>query len=195
MDVSADDYTRQLAALLPPGPAWSTDDNAATLSLQLNAWAQEFARVQARAEALIEEADPRGTYELLTDYERIFGLPTVCMYGVEQTLEQRHDALVSQMISVGGQSRAYFIALALAAGFTITITEFAPFTVDMTVDDPIYGLDWVFAWQVNAASTTVTWFRMSSGVNEALAAWGNELLECMINRYKPAHTIPIFSYT
>jgi uncharacterized protein YmfQ (DUF2313 family) len=195
VDVSADDYTRQLAALLPPGPAWTTDDDAATLTLQLSAWAQEFARVQARAATLIEEADPRGTYELLTDYERLFGLPTVCMYGIEQTLEQRHDALVSQMISVGGQSRAYFIALALAAGFIITITEFTPFTVGMTVADPIYGVDWVFAWQVNAATTTVVYFKMTSGVNEALAAWGNQLLECLINRYKPAHTIAIFSYT
>jgi uncharacterized protein YmfQ (DUF2313 family) len=65
MDVSADDYARQLAALLPPGPAWSTDDPAATLSLQLNAWAQEFARIQARADALVEEADPRITYDRL----------------------------------------------------------------------------------------------------------------------------------
>jgi len=195
MDLSADDYARQLAALLPPGPAWSTDDDAATLTLQLNAWAQEFARVQARADVLIEEADPRVTYELLTDYERIFGLPTACMYGIEQTVQQRHDALVSQMISIGGQSRAYFIALALAAGFSITITEFNPFNVGMTVADSIYGPDWYFAWQVNAPTTTVAWFRISGGVNEALAAWGNQLLECLINRYKPAHTVAIFSYT
>jgi uncharacterized protein YmfQ (DUF2313 family) len=131
----------------------------------------------------------------MTDYERIFGLPTACMYGIDQTVEQRHEALVSQMISVGGQSRAYFIALALAAGFIITITEFKPFDVGMTVADPIYGPDWSFAWQVNAATTTITWFRVSGGVNEALAAWGNELLECLINRYKPAHTIAIFSYS
>jgi len=195
MDLSADDYARQLAALLPPGPAWSTDDAAATLSSQLNAWAQEFARIQARADVLVEEADPRITYELLTDYERIFGLPTACMYGIEQTVQQRHDALVSQMTSVGGQSRAYFIALALAAGFIITITEFKPFDVGMTVADPVYGVDWVFAWQVNAATTTVTYFRAVSGVDEALAAWGNQLLECLINRYKPAHTLAIFSYT
>jgi uncharacterized protein YmfQ (DUF2313 family) len=194
MDLSADDYSRQLVALLPPGPAWSTDDDAATLTLQLNAWAQEFARVQARAATLTEEADPRGTYELLTDYERIFGLPTACMYGIEQSLEQRHDALVSQMTSLGGQSRAYFIALALAAGFTITITEFVPFNVGMTVADPIYGPDWYFAWQVNASLSKVVYFRMRSGVNEALAAWGNQLLECLINRYKPAQTLAIFSY-
>jgi uncharacterized protein YmfQ (DUF2313 family) len=195
MDLSADDYARQLAALLPSGPAWATEDVTETLSLQLNAWAQEFSRIQARADVLIEEADPRITYELLTDYERIFGLPTACMYGIEQTVEQRHEALVSQMISVGGQSRAYFIALALAAGFIITITEFKPFDVGMTVADLIYGPDWYFAWQVNAPTTTVTSFMVSGGVNEALAAWGNQLLECLINRYKPAHTIAIFSYT
>jgi uncharacterized protein YmfQ (DUF2313 family) len=194
MGLVAADYFRALKALLPFGPAWDLD-NDSMASKQIDAWSQEFARVQARADALGEEADPRITYELLPDYERIFGLPTDCMSGVNQTLQQRHNALVSQMTSVGGQSRQYFIDLAAAAGFAITITEFTPFTVGMTVADPLYGTDWRFAWQVNASLNTVTHFTVASGVNEALGTWGNNLLECLINRYKPAHTIAIFSYT
>lgn len=184
------DYLNQLQALLPKGPAWEDDDPEL-----LNAWSQEFARIQARIDNLIDEADPRTTFELLLDYERIFGLPTDCMTGVEQNLQQRRNALVTQMITIGGQSRAYFIALAAMAGFAITITEFDPFTVASTVNEYIYGMDWWFAWQINAPQQSVNYFLMTSAVNEALAMWGNNLLECLINRYKPAHTIAIFAYS
>lgn len=194
MGLVAADYLRALKALLPFGPAWDLDDDSVALK-QLDAWSQEFARVQACADALGEDADPRLTYELLADYERIFGLPADCMSGVSQSLEQRRNALVAQMTSMGGQSRAYFIALALSAGFTITITEFRPFNVGMTVADPIYGEDWAYAWQVNAPLNTVTSFLVTSGVNEALGAWGNNLLECLITRFKPAHTIVLFAYS
>lgn len=194
MGIIAEDYVRELQALLPPGPAWDVDDSTTAAKL-IAAWAEEFARIQARVDQLVEDADPRITFELLADYERLFGLPTDCMFGIDQSLEQRRSALISQMVSVGGQSRAYLIALAAAAGFTVTITEFSPFTVDMTVADPIYGPDWWFAWQVNGALSTVTYFLVTSGVNEALAAWGNNLLECLINRFKPAHTVVLFAYT
>jgi uncharacterized protein YmfQ (DUF2313 family) len=190
MGLVATDFYNELTALLPSGPAWESDDNK-----QLDAWAQELTRIQSRSDVLVEEFDPRTTYELLTDYERIFGLPSACMYGVTQTLEQRHNQLVAQMTSYGGQSRAYFIALALAAGFTITITEFTPFNVGMDVNDIIYGPEWAYAWQINSPINTVVYFLATSLVSEPLALWGNTLLECLINRYKPAHTIALFAYT
>ena len=194
MGLSAADYFNELAALLPQGPAWAIDEPS-TLTLFLDAWSQEFARVQARAEALGEEADPRTTYELLPDYEALFGLPTACMSGIAQSVQQRRQALQAQMISGGGQSIAYYIALALAAGFVITITEFRPWTVGMTIDLPLYGSDWAYAWQVNAPLNTISYFTMSSAVDEALAMWGNNLLECIINRFKPAHTVVLFAYS
>lgn len=193
MALTADDYYRQLVALLPSGPAWSVEESNFAAQL-LSGFAQELARIQARADALIEEADPRSSYELLCDFERNFGLPTDCMAGIDQSLQQRRKALVSQMVGVGGQSRAYFIGLAAAAGFTITITEFRPYTVGMTVADPLYGDDWAYAWQVNAPSASVVNFTVASGVDESLSAWGNNLLECLLRRCKPAHTILNFAY-
>lgn len=188
------DYYNELAALLPSGAAWDVESPSVLIKF-LDAWSQEFGRAQAHIDSLVDEVDPRSTFGLLPDYERIFDLPTTCMYGIAQTLQQRHNALVSQMTSAGGQSRAYFIALAAAAGFAITITEFTPFNVGMTIDNSIFGEDWRFAWQINAPPVTATSFLMTSGVDEALATWGNTLLECVINRFKPAHTIVIFSYS
>jgi uncharacterized protein YmfQ (DUF2313 family) len=195
MGLGSGDYQNQLTSLLPKGPAWHADTGSVLAQL-LAAWSTELARIDNRLNDLINEADPRSTYELLLDYERIFGLPADCMAGIEQTIQQRYAALLTQMTTIGGQSRAYFIALALAAGYVITITEFTPFTVGSTVADILYGSDWQFAWQINAALTgAVTYFLTTSSVNDALSTFGNTQLECLISRFKPAHTIPIFSYT
>ena len=194
MGVVASDYYLELAALLPPGPAWDLDAPS-VLTKFLDAWSQELARIQARADSLATEADPRTTNEVLADYERIFGLPTDCMVGITQTLEQRHNMLMAQMTGMGGQSISYFINLAASAGYTITITEFTASTVAMTVADAIVGGDWTATWQVNAVLNTVTNFLADSLVDEALGSWGNTQLECLINRFKPAHTHALFSYT
>jgi len=193
MGLTAADFKNQLQALLPPGPAW--DMEGAEAGLMLDAWAAEFLRIQSAIDGLTDESDPRLTYQLLIDYERIFGLPPDCVANTPQTLQQRHNALVVQMTGIGGQTPQYFIDLAAAAGFLITITEFEPWTVGMTVDKPIVDSDWAYAWQVNAPAVTVSYFTTLSGVDEPLSSWGNDLLECVINRFKPAHTHVLFSYT
>jgi uncharacterized protein YmfQ (DUF2313 family) len=190
------DYLRQLQALLPPGPAWPRDD-AATLTRLLASLSQELARVDGRALQLIEEADPRTVAELFADWERVAGLPDACAvaFGGDQTVAQRRAALVGRLTTLGGQSPAYFVGLAAALGYAITITEFAEHSVLDDVDHALYGAAWAFAWQVNTAINTVTTLTVESAADEPLAAWGNSLLECVIKRLAPAHSVVLFSYT
>lgn len=196
MGLTDTDYLRQLQALLPPGPAWSRDD-AAPLTHLLGALALELERVDGRAWQILEEADPRTVAELFGDWERVAGLPDSCAvaFGGTQTVAQRRAALVGKLTTLGGQSPAYYVGLAAALGYAITVTEFHAHTVADDVDYPIYGDAWNFAWQVNAALNTVTEITVESTVDDPLAAWGNALLECVINRLKPAHTAVLFSYT
>lgn len=196
MGLTDTDYLHQLQALLPPGPAWSRDDVAPITHL-LGALALELERIDGRAWQIIEEADPRTVAELFGDWERVAGLPDSCAvaFGGTQTVAQRRAALVGKLTTLGGQSPAYFIGLAAALGYVITVTEFHAHTVGDDVDYPIYGDAWNFAWQVNAALNTVTEITVESTVEDPLAAWGNALLECVINRLKPAHTAVLFSYT
>lgn len=193
--MTANEYLAQLQALLPQGPAWPREANAALTQL-LAAWADELARVDGRAADLIEEADPRTTAELLADWERVAGLPDACVaaYGITQTTAQRRAALVAKLTTIGGQNAAYFIALAARLGYTITITEYKTFTVRSKVNDPINDLPWRFVFTVNAPLNTVRRFTVRSAVNEPLAEWGNELLECVIARLKPTHTHVLFAY-
>jgi uncharacterized protein YmfQ (DUF2313 family) len=165
----------------------------------LAAWCVELQRIQIEIENLIEEADPRTTKNLLLDYERLFGLPTECTANEERTIDERRNALHAQMISQGGQSRAYYITVAKAAGYDITITEFRVATVLSSVSSPLYGELWPHTWQVNANGQTVIKdrvFSVNSEVTEPLkqTTTNNVLLECLINRLKPAHTTVIFNY-
>jgi uncharacterized protein YmfQ (DUF2313 family) len=192
MDSAA--YLAQLQMLLPPGAAWSRAAEA-TLTDVLRAWAEELSRVDERGTDLLDEADPRTTYELLDDWEGASGLPAPCLAEIEQTVQQRRDALVGHLTARGGQSPAYYIAVALALGFVITITEFYLHTVNDDVEYPIIEEGWAYAWQVNAAATTVTEITVLDDVEQPLAWWGNELLECVLRRLKPAHTEVVFAYS
>lgn len=192
MSMTAEDYRAQLAALQPPGRALPAEASSDWQQL-LTALADELARIDARGDDLVDESDPRSTNELLPDWERVAGLPDPCV-PVGQSLRRRRDALVGRLTGTGGQSRQYFIDLAQSIGFQVTITEFVPHDVTLDVGVPIYGELWRFAWQVNAPNNTVTTADITSGVDEAIRDWGNELLECVLSARSPAHTQVIFAY-
>ena len=184
--MTVDDYYQALLNLLPPGKVFPRHDTG-VMKATLLAMAEEFALIDKRAEDLIEEADPRSTLELLPDWERVCGLDELA------TVALRQLAVVDKLTDIGGQSRAFFIALAMTFGFVITITEFRPYTCITPIDQGIYEDD-CFVWQVNAPETTVTEATCQSPCTEPLRSWGNEILEALINYRKPAHTTVIFTY-
>lgn len=71
--MTAEAYARMLKALLPPGKLWRLSPGS-LLSKVLLASGDEMSRVDARAHALLEEADPRTADELLPDFERELAL-------------------------------------------------------------------------------------------------------------------------
>ncbi len=195
MGLTAADYRAQLQALLPQGPAWPREEDA-TLTKFLAGLAEELARVDARAQVLIEEADPRTTLELLPDWERVAGLPDTCTVQPD-TLQERRAALVAKLTALGGASRQYFIDVAAALGFAITITELGPFLAGHSAAGDAAGSEaWRPVWRVNAAEFTITSFAAGiSAAGEPLRDWGNEILECVLRRLKPAHTEIEFFYS
>lgn len=187
MRATSDDYYRVLLSLRPKGPAWAEDDN------DLRGHAEELARTHNRAVDLLDEADPRSTLEMLAAWERVCALPDDCTPAAV-TLAERRDAIAARLASRGGQSSAYYIGVAAALGYSITITEFRPFTCESECEDPAYDETWRFAFQVNAPETTIRDFTVESPCDEPLRSWGNEILECRINALKPAHSYARFAY-
>ena len=84
-----------LTALLPPGRLWRLLGGDRLPALLL-ACADELARLDARARALLDEADPSTATEMLADHERELGLPQA------STIEERRASVVARTISQQG---------------------------------------------------------------------------------------------
>lgn len=183
-----------LKLLLPPE---SIDPNGSAISAELLAEGNALDLAMASADQLLDEADPRTTATLLTDWERVYGLPEACTVasGIVQSGQERRAALVAKESMTGGQTRAFFIALAAALGYTITITECSPHTTENDSEHPVYDDPYRFVWYVNAPLNTVREKTTEDDTEMATAVWGNQLLECTISRYKPAHTLALFAYS
>jgi len=218
---TGDDYAEALGQLLPYGQAWPRWPES-TLMKTIRGLAQYWGFVDGRAADLLErESDPRLTIELLPDWERNFGLPDPCFKSA-LTIDQRHAMLIFKMTLLGGQSREFFIDMAAWLGYTITITERAPFMAGVSQlgdtegmafwnDTPGHHLDthpdffWRigppemrFAWTIHVANRPLMWFRAGAGqagVQHHLEIGFAEDLECLMRRWKPAHTDIVFDYS
>lgn len=192
----SDAYTQQLMALLPRGQAWPRQAGT-LLHRLLSAIGIEFARIDARADDIVNEADARTTLEMMQDWERVLGLPDECT-GPADTLQDRRNRVVQKLTTIGGQSKAFFIELAAALGYDIEITEFRPFICGLSHcgENLNGGHDCRFNWRVTVPGPRATRFRTgSSQCGEKLLTIAHaEDLECVMSRLKPAHSNLIFDY-
>ncbi|WP_267355593.1 MULTISPECIES: putative phage tail protein [unclassified Methylobacterium] len=195
------DYAQAFANLLPTGAAWSRDPASTLMQLirgQAEIWG---AVVDPRAADLLEiETDPRFTLELLGEWERAYGLPDPCV-PVVQTLPERRQALAQKIAMQGGQSRAFFIGVAAALGYAITITEYVPFQFGLSSFGGSHGRfnppGFRYCWTVRVGNRRLTRFQFgasSFGRDPLLDTRRAEDIECIFGRIKPAHTLLFFNY-
>lgn len=136
----------KVQALMPPGLAWVRDADTILTSF-LRALAYSFARVSRRALDLLEEVDPRTTYELLEDWERVYGLPDDC--ATPTTLAGRRAALLAKMNGNLDPSKANLIARALIVGYDLMIYEYKRddlFDCESSCEDFLYDDKWMYLW-------------------------------------------------
>ena len=192
------DYLSQLLALQPPGAALPREPDSVGVRL-LAALADGFERVDARATDLVRESDPRSCIELITDWERVCGLPGECLADDSvASLQGRRAAVVNVLTRVGGQTPAFFKRLAAIAGVEIEIMEYRPFVAGLSrCGEPLSGPEDVrFCWTVTVRGQRVTSFRCgSSSCGERLSAFDPAReVECLLRAAKPAHTVLIVGY-
>lgn len=195
---TSDEYLAMLQDLLPPGAAWTREEGTALSSL-LAALAGEAGRVDLSAHRLMdEEALGSAALALLSDWERVCGLPDACSSAWATTLAERRAAVVAKLSSRGGQGGAYFRSLAATLGYSVTITEFRPFICGLNrCGDILNGGHAVrHVWSVTVHGPRVTRFRCGESTPpDSLAKITRaEDLECLLRRYAPAHTQLIVAY-
>lgn len=192
------EYSRMLHQLLPPGPAWPRGDSTSLIGLMIEVWAEELAKVDGRVQALIRESDPRFAVESFDSWLKDWGLPDDCILAWSQANNSvLRTLLLYKIQTIGRQDRSFFIELAEMFGYKIEIEEFRPHTVMSDAMDALAEERWPSTWRVNVltgAGSVMDYHRVMGGVDEALAWWGDRLIECLIKRYAPAHADLYFGY-
>lgn len=194
--IAAPAYLAQMKALLPRGAAWARGVGSTLVAL-LDAFAQECGRFDARAHALLEEVDPRTASEMLGQWETVLGLPDPCT-PAEIGVDARRLACWRKLAFQGGQTPAFFIAMAAAMGFEIEIHEFDPDVddYDASLAAEVAAGRWRYIWRVHVVNVAAfIRFRAGSRAGSRLID-GSPAgpLECVFRAAKPAHTHVIFTY-
>lgn len=198
-------------AQTPRGAAWRTDEqnDGTHNSYQHRFWravcdplADLYAKLwkltlASTACTISGPEDPPN--DALEDWEAEFGLPEPCVADVVQTVAQRKFFLRMKLADEGGQSIRYFICLAAAFGYTITIKEYSVARCGQgrCGRDQAGGPGNEVFWQVFIKSPIITYCRAGQGMagRDPQGSFGRRRdLECLLNKWKPAHTQIRFHY-
>lgn len=183
-------YRDQLLALQPPGKALPVLPDSAWGRL-LESMAQELSTLDLRSHDLRAESDPRATFELLPDWERVAGLPDPCLAYIDRTVQDRRGALHATLTSVGGQSIEYYIGRAADLGHEITIVEtrVSIAGVMQAGDELAASPSDRYSWRVDVpVKNTYAFVAGASVAGDELGYWQPIRLECLFDSIKPAHT-------
>lgn len=172
---SAAQYSRAGRALLPLGRAWNREDGS-NQALFFDAIGQIYAQQDGDSVEMLSDFFPSSATQGLDEWNSTLGIPDPCG-GAPASVAINQQQIVAKLVASGGQDVPYFTSLAAALGFEITITEFSP-TAQGT--DAPAGLittadDWAHTWRVNI-------------LNAASAPADTTMLQCLLDRYRPAHT-------
>lgn len=216
---SIDQIYLKLTSLLPKGEVWDDLPADSTLHQIVYAAAEELHRVHTRAEKIKSEAVPNTADELLKEWIDTVVPGDDCIDTSLLTLPEARLYMLEKLQRIGGSYVQLFIDLCIYAGETDpTIIEFAPFRTGFTpMTTELTNEDWAHVFVVensrfrpsrhfiaglNAMGDRLSeqtaeyvYFRSGLGVmGDRLVNWGNELMECLINANKPAHTYALFAY-
>lgn len=189
------DYQSALWGLMPRGRVWNREAGS-TQDQTLSCFAPSFQRSGQAANDLLAHAFPATALDLIPEWQETLGLPDPCA-GPAPTLIQQRQQIVARLTASGGQSVSYFISMAAALGYTVTVTEYAPFRCGQSrAGQQVGNTDWSFTWAINAPLNTITRFLAGqSTAGEALGTWGNAVLQCELQAAAPAHTVLQFHYS
>jgi len=143
-------YVLALMELIPRGAAWPRETGEAPAFDELIAGlAIEPGRVGDRAAALLTEALPTDTTELLAEWEELAGLPDA--FSVDSpTVAQRRAALLAKLRGRGEVSipelQETLRTLFGVTDLTITHREIRPYACNIAACGDEVGQDWRFVW-------------------------------------------------
>lgn len=203
-------YKKLLKRLFPKGRAWQFVKDSEQDKL-LEGLAAEPCRIDERGRDFLNEMDPNTTFEMLDNWERLLKIPDECTPDdADPTLQERRTRILQKLTTGGGQNDDFYILIAAQLGYDVGVFDvqnFRDFRVGIsTVGEPLTNstepngttnsTGWAFTFQIVGPADLVRYFRVGqSTVGDRLVLVENDTLECVIEKFKPAHTNVLFSFT
>lgn len=196
MSRSADDAHGELTSLLPTGWIWPRQSDDSLLHAVLKPAATLVSEIEATAEAMMEEIDPRTAYHTLGDFERVLGPDPCGRDPATMTVAERQLLAHQRWTARGGQSIAYYTELAARRGVAIHIEEFRICRAGvMRAGDLLINHPEQFTWLVRLQLGTFQIFRAGASVaGDLLYEIDLDGIECDLRRLAPEHTQIVFHY-
>ena len=194
---SPQQFLAEMLALTPPGSALPREPTSNWAAF-LAAPAAIFAEVQAAAESMLPQVDPRAATAFLGDFQRVLGADPYGRDAPSQNLSAQGEAqlLWERWTEAPGCSIADYVALAASAGQQITIQEFSASLTGVAVcGDPCATEGAEFYWEATLPVTNVEVAQTGAAVcGDPLGSYTPNLLGNLLAALAPAHTVPVFSY-
>lgn len=179
-----------LLGLLPPV---SYARNAPRMRNQAEVDGRVLDAVYESGAQAVAAVDPNHAGAMLEDWERILGLN-----GNGKPYQERIAAVLAKINATGGLSIPYFVRLAEAAGYRITIEEPQPFRAgENRAGDRIAPEEIIWTWRVNVAGSSQRVWLFRAGASTAgnrLSEYSDAVIETIFEDLKPAHTWVGFTY-
>lgn len=206
-------YKSLLKKLLPQGFAWD-QIKFDELNL-LEGLSGEFCRIDERGTDFLRELDPGTADELIPDWNQLLGIPDECTLPGATLADQQTQAR-QKLAEQGGLSAAFYEDVLTRLGFVdpevTDIFDFRvgrnrvgdaltnPFDIPFRVGTGRVGerlrlTGWRYVFQVKVVQDDIRPFRVGQNtVGQPLVEFGNDQLECIMFKLKPAHTQPFFVF-
>lgn len=185
MAMTPEQYQQAGLALLPIGRAWtrSPDSQLGKLMLDLG---DELARIDTTGDRLLGESFVDNAFMLLPDWEAFAGLPD-CPAGDDLTIDNRRLALAAKLKMTGSLCTRFFEQLAAERGYNVRILDHYPHHCMRPCNYPLYPEEnWWIAY-VYIGAPFLHNMTVLDGVTTRLKVYDYGDLECLLDRYRPAH--------
>ncbi len=170
-------YQAAFLQLLPDGLAWNKAPSG-TLAALAGALSDALKGADSVASQMLLERFPISSVALLDDWERFLGLPDCT--SETGTVEARQIAAQNKLLMVGSLCRPFYEDLAAQYGFEVELTDSdeGQFTTNVNVKT---GVSYRNATVLDNCLTP-------------LRVYDSGALECLLEKYKPAHQVYKFIY-
>lgn len=177
MEITISPYQEAFLALLPAGLAWNKRPGSTLGKLSL-ALSDSIEQADSDATQLLDERFPSSAVMLLPDWESWLGLPDCT--SESGTIRERQNAAANKMRMVGSLNRRFYEWLMAQYGYRVELTD-SPEGQYTTIVNVLDG--------VSYRNATVL-----DNVLTPLRVYNSGALECLLEKYKPAHQVYKFVY-